>query len=143
MKLPRGVKLRRVSGKVNLNEWTLDAFDRLATVLGPIVEEATAEAIELALKSEDSYVSWPAESMYRGQNIADPLTIHVSIALSSNPVEDDPVGSFSLRDALSDAMEECREHGENLAGLKRIRDALRDFADEIDSAVAAAPAEEP
>lgn len=143
MKLPKGVKLRRVSGKVDLNEWTLDAFDRLATVLGPIVEQATAEAIELALKSEDTYVFWPAESVYTGQRIADPLTIHVSIALSSNPIDEDPVGSFSLRDALSTALEHCREYGENVAGLKRIRDALRGFADEIDAAVAAAPPEEP
>jgi len=131
---PVRIRLKAVAHEPDLSEWELDALDG---VLGNFKEwllKAATEAVTLALKDEDTGVSWPAVWDRAGKTTVDPLTMKLDVALGSM-LDEHPVYAFNIRAALQTYLEDCREDGSFSEGLGKIRNALRNLADEIDAAL--------
>ena len=135
------IKTKRRSGTPDLSGWSLEAMDELTDMVEQHIAKIASEAIRLALEDEyNTRVRWPAiygdgDGELREKFVKDPLTIYLQIGLG-NDENNEPVRAFSLKDALSNNILDCKEDGSYSAGLIRIRDALRRLADDIDRAVA-------
>jgi len=138
---PKALNLRKLfsAGHINLDDWMLETFARMETVIGPIVAEAAAEAIEVALQDKDyTMLTWPAA--WPG-SAHDPLTLRLTISFSGgfrDDEEHDPFLNLDLREALAGYLEDCRDDRNDDSfweSLGRIRDALRALAQEIHEAI--------
>lgn len=133
--------MKRAYGKVDLSEWNLGSVDEIADLMKLAVHRAAAEALNLALEDDSTYpwmpYVWAPNSDGNGGNAPDdPLTIMVTLALNADDA-DFPEISFSLRDALSSCLDDCRHDGSFADSLDLIARSMHAFADEILAAVAA------
>lgn len=133
--------MKKVENNSNLEEWSLVSIDALKDV----VLKAAGEAVDIAMEDDETYIYFPiewddgpgAESSARsdglgGNAVTDPLTVYLTVALDSEGSA--PTYSFNLRDCLTNSIKACAEDGSFSYGLGVLSAALRDLADEIDSA---------
>ena len=129
--------MERKNGKVSLNEWALDATEKLQDVLLTVVLEAAGEALQLALDDEYTYAFMPAiwgnSDGCGGPRCDDPLAVYFRVAATDGM--EGPVWGSSLTKMIEDDIATCAEDGSFADGLARIRDALRALADRIDNAL--------
>jgi hypothetical protein len=137
------MKKLKDSPKVDLSDWQLDSFDKLAHSIREAVGKAASEALTLALEDEDTYLSFPIQwapssDGHYDKAVTDPLTLYLHLALSDSG--DEPcVFKCTLRDALTRTLADTAEDGSFSYGLSRLSAALRELADEVDQVVNEAP----
>ena len=122
-------------GKIDLSQWQLAVIDSLQDRIGDAMLKGIGEAIEYLLKDDQTTISFPAEWSPDGDGRGgkaprDPLTIHLNLATDNS---EGAVYAFSLREALADHLDDSQDGFE--VGLERIRDGLRDLADDIQRAL--------
>lgn len=121
--------MKKVAGNVSLKDWSLDSLDELSKKCEEIALKAAAEAIEIAMQDSETYVYLPYTSE------GDPLELWLHTGFYSTDSDEPPTYEFNLREAVESAMEECKTYGGYQTPLTRFSAALRDLADEIDTAV--------
>lgn len=142
---------------VDLSEWGLETTDALHERISDAVERGTAKAIEKVIKhSLDKSIADIAKTAagealqlavfdnVTGARLAtfwrnavrDPLTVDLHLALSHDEL-DGPMFAFSFRDLVLDEVRSetdgCESNAAPLKHAKRIADALRSLADEVDA----------
>lgn len=155
-------RIKRLKGKPDLSTWSLDAFEEINgqwdTLMEPlesaidklramaldqlkeIVQKATSEALNIALRDDYSSLSFPIvwtpdEDGEGNPSVRDPLTIYVCIGLGPGEFEGDTIFALSLREALAFEVQTCADDGSWCEGLGQLVPALRQWADEIETAV--------
>lgn len=127
---------KRVYGKVDLTEWSLDAIEQLREAVGAIADKALAEIIDLAL-NDDEFVSLQLAVFSRNPN-RDPLDLDIvfeGLGKNDAPVERDTglaVG-FNLRTPVVDMLKDCSDDSSGLKELRSLSAALKSLASDIDS----------
>lgn len=148
LKRPR---LKKLQGKIDLSDWTLPCIDKINDCVSKHIVSAVGEAIDVAMADERTNATlaavWSEEDgtcdgFETGEMLnrpeerrpVDPLGVYLSVALGDSE-NDDPLYVFDIRSALERDIETCRGDGSFAPGLRRIMVAMRELADEIESAL--------
>jgi len=137
--------MSRVKGKVHLGNWGLETVHNAKAMFERVVKTAAAEAIDIALRDEDTYAYMPfvdsvrLKGAKRRRAAALAIHFHLGLGTGANRGERDPVYKTNLRELLDFEIEACAQDGSWAEELTVLRDALRELADDIDKAVQAAP----
>lgn len=140
--------VRRLQGKTNLSDWTLDSIDGIKDVLNEALDShatrIAAEAVDLAL--DDSYgcfaVVWNDKSN-RGDGFesrgtrpreVNPLDVYLELTFQVGTAKE-PVLVIDVVSDLRERIAECKKDGSYDHGLKRLMVAMREMADEISDAL--------
>ncbi len=131
--------MKIVDGRVDLIGWTIgqmeagDKFHSLAMeCVRGVIEEVLRQTFEQR-NLEQGYFFWNNCAMTR------PLEFHLNLRLSRHET---PELVFDLRECFSREMEECAADGSYAIDLKRLSGHLKTLVSEIDTLVAAVPAEQ-
>lgn len=110
-----------------------EVAESIADMAAKTVISAASEALKYAMEDDDTYFYFPIQWAETGEDgiggppITDPLTMYLTVALSSEDLVRYPTYEFNLRSCV-EAMCGCGKGGRLL-----ISAALRQLADEIDS----------
>ena len=143
--------MQHVDSLPNVFDWGLDSIDKLEKDISTGLKAALAEVIHYAMQEDDTYIYFPAvfirnnnypdadfeksDGVRRGHEVEDPLTVYLRVA-ATYAGDEQPTYSFNLRDSLQNDIDSCKEDGSYGYGLAKLASALRELADDIDSAVA-------
>lgn len=144
-KQARNVRLLR--GRADMSEWDLGVGEELDKLLGPVIDKAIAEAINLALRDNelDALFPYADSSNGKGDSIddnrtVDPLDIDIVIPLHSPP--DDmylaaPTLTLNVRTILKSKFDFAVEYpdADESNHLLTIATALEALSTEIRSAI--------
>jgi hypothetical protein len=141
--------MKRKSGEINLSGCSLGSIDELHKGMEQLLLNASRDVLAMALDSNESYLSFPIEwagapgdkyssDGFGGPAVSDPLTMYLTTGLGDR-LGSGPTYVFNVREVLQDSIKTCAVDGSFKHGLSLLSAALRELADEIDSAAAVAP----
>lgn len=127
---------KRVYGKVDLTDWSLEAIEHLREAANAIAQKALAEVIDVAL-NDDEFISLQLAVFSRDTN-RDPLDLDIvfeGLGKNEAPFERDTglaVG-FNLRDTVVDMLKDCSDDSSGLKELRSLSAALKSLTSDIDA----------
>lgn len=135
--------MKHIRFTADLTNWGLNSIDELSESIDSALRKTVAEVLQLAFEDDQTEIYFPVQWSKEpgeecegsdgigGIEVADPLTVYLRVAIGEAEA---PTFSFNLREALQDTMDGCAEDGSWSRGLARLSGALRQLADDIDTA---------
>lgn len=135
---------KRIIGRSNLRRWNLESIEQANKVLEAIILKAAGEAIDLALRDDETIAFFPLDERRR-RATKHPLEVHFVVATNESgrsARNAHPVFKTNLREMLADDIADCARDGSWSRSLQNLSDGLKDLVAEIDRTVAKARSQE-
>lgn len=120
--------MKHVKNEIDVTTWSLDAVENAKELFGKLMLDAACETLKCAFEEEGTTMS------LRGlwdNSINDPLTMNIRLPLTQDDQCEPVEYSCSLRNIVMDDIED----GINISGFKRVSDALKALAADIDKVI--------
>ena len=134
--------MKHIRFKADISDWSLESVDSAIQKVNAVIEKSilmvTADALQYIFSDDETYLMFPTiwfpSDGCNGEAPKDPLEVYLRIG-ANNGRSEKPIFSFSIRDNLLSAMDDCKNDGSFYTGLALISKSLRNLADELDAAL--------